>query len=270
MTTHEPFRGIFPILQTPFREDDTIDVAALRREVEFVIEAGGHGMCWPQAGSEFSLLTDEERFEIAELLVRQARGRVPVIVGVQSTNYWKTALEFARHAETDRRGRHHFPAALPGRPQRRGRGRLFQDAGPDRVPAHLCPEHRRPLRRGDAGRRDDCPGARVSHRLVHQGRGGTQARAHGAALPGGSRASCGASFPAEGPETCSTRWSLDRTEAAPARTWSTSLPGSTTCTRPASMKRPRHCLTAWPHARPQAQRALDADHEGAAAPARRV
>jgi dihydrodipicolinate synthase/N-acetylneuraminate lyase len=99
MSTHEPFRGIFPILQTPFREDDTIDVAALRREVEFVIGAGGHGMCWPQSGSEFSLLTDRERFEIAELLVRQTRGRVPVIVGVQSTNYWKAALEFARHAE---------------------------------------------------------------------------------------------------------------------------------------------------------------------------
>jgi dihydrodipicolinate synthase/N-acetylneuraminate lyase len=99
MSAHEPFRGIFPILQTPFREDDTIDVACLRREVEFVIEAGGHGMCWPQAGSEFALLTDEERFQVAELLVREVRGRVPVIVGVQSTNYWRTALDFARHAE---------------------------------------------------------------------------------------------------------------------------------------------------------------------------
>jgi 4-hydroxy-tetrahydrodipicolinate synthase len=99
INTHEPFRGIFPILQTPFRGDDTIDVAALRREVEFVIEAGGHGMCWPQAGSEFALLTDEERFQVAELLVREVRSRVPVIIGVQSTNYWKTALAFARHAE---------------------------------------------------------------------------------------------------------------------------------------------------------------------------
>jgi 4-hydroxy-tetrahydrodipicolinate synthase len=99
MSTHEPFRGIFPILQTPFREDDTIDVACLRREVEFVIEAGGHGMCWPQAGGEFALLTDEERLQIAELIVREVRGRVPVIIGVQSTNYWRTALDFARHAE---------------------------------------------------------------------------------------------------------------------------------------------------------------------------
>jgi dihydrodipicolinate synthase/N-acetylneuraminate lyase len=95
----EPFRGIFPIVQTPFREDETIDVACLRREVEFIIKAGGHGLCWPQAGSEFELLTDDERLAVSELLVRQAHGRVPVIIGVQSTNYWKTALDFARHAE---------------------------------------------------------------------------------------------------------------------------------------------------------------------------
>ena len=94
-----PFRGIYPILQTPFREDDTIDVAALRRELEFVIAAGTHGVVWPQAGSEFWLLTDAERFEIAELIVYTVAGRLPVIVGVQSTNHWRTALAFARHAE---------------------------------------------------------------------------------------------------------------------------------------------------------------------------
>ena len=101
MTTRDqpPFRGIYPILQTPFRDDDTIDVAALRRELEFTIAAGAHGMCWPQAGSEFWLLTDTERVQIAELIVRVVDGRLPVIVGVQSTNHWRTALEFARHAE---------------------------------------------------------------------------------------------------------------------------------------------------------------------------
>lgn len=95
----QPFRGIYPILQTPFREDDTVDVAALRRELEFVIAAGAHGMCWPQAGSEFWLLTDAERYEIGELIVYTVAGRLPVILGVQSTNHWRTALDFARHAE---------------------------------------------------------------------------------------------------------------------------------------------------------------------------
>ena len=47
----EEFRGIFPIVQTPFRDDETIDLACLKREIDFIIKAGGHGMCWPQAGS---------------------------------------------------------------------------------------------------------------------------------------------------------------------------------------------------------------------------
>ena len=94
-----PFRGIYPILQTPFRDDDTIDAAALRDELEFVIAAGAHGLCWPQAGSEFWLLTDAEHVQIAELIVRVVAGRLPVILGVQSTNHWRTSLDFARHAE---------------------------------------------------------------------------------------------------------------------------------------------------------------------------
>ena len=98
-TDRRPFCGIYPILQTPFREDDTVDVAALRSELEFVIAAGTHGVVWPQAGSEFWLLADDERYEIAELIVSAVGGRLPVILGVQSTNHWRTALEFARHAE---------------------------------------------------------------------------------------------------------------------------------------------------------------------------
>jgi len=96
----EPFQGIFPIMQTPFRDDDEIDVNAILKEVNFIIDAGGHGMSWPQLGSEFFVLTDEERLKVSELIVKEARGRIPVIVGVQTTNYWKTALKFAKHAES--------------------------------------------------------------------------------------------------------------------------------------------------------------------------
>ena len=95
----KPFKGIFPIMQSPFRDDETIDTECLRKEVNFIVEAGGHGMTWPQIASEFNVLTDEERFQTAELIVKEARGRIPVIIGVQSTNYWKTSLDFARHAE---------------------------------------------------------------------------------------------------------------------------------------------------------------------------
>ncbi|MDH3651619.1 MAG: dihydrodipicolinate synthase family protein, partial [Saprospiraceae bacterium] len=98
--TGQPFRGIFPIMQTPFREDGEIDLEVLRKEVNFIIAAGAHGMAWPQLASEFYVLSDEERLATAEVIVSEAAGRLPVIIGVQSTNYWKVALKFARHAES--------------------------------------------------------------------------------------------------------------------------------------------------------------------------
>ena len=99
--SHEPFKGIFPIMQTPFRDDnDEIDQDAMAKQVNFVINAGGGGMVWPQLGSEFYVLTDEERMKTTEMIVKEARGRLPVIIGVQSTNYWKASIKLAKHAES--------------------------------------------------------------------------------------------------------------------------------------------------------------------------
>ncbi len=98
--SEKTFRGIFPIMQTPFRDDDEIDEGVLIREVNYIIEAGGHGITWPQLASEFYVLSDEERLKTAELIVKETRGRLPVIIGVQSTNYWKTSINFAKHAES--------------------------------------------------------------------------------------------------------------------------------------------------------------------------
>ena len=96
----KPFRGMFPIMQTPFQEDGEIDMEVLRKEVNFIIAAGAHGMAWPQLASEFYVLSDKERLAAAEVIVSEADGRLPVIIGVQSTNHWKVSLEFAKHAES--------------------------------------------------------------------------------------------------------------------------------------------------------------------------
>lgn len=96
----KPFRGMFPIMQTPFLENGEIDMDTLKTEVDFIVEAGAHGMAWPQLASEFYVLSDKERMAAAELIVTHANGRLPVIIGVQSTNYWKVSLDFAKHAES--------------------------------------------------------------------------------------------------------------------------------------------------------------------------
>jgi len=97
---HEPFKGCFPIMQTPYLENEEIDADAMAAQVSFVMEAGGSGMVWPQLASEFYVLTNEERMETAELMVSEAGGRIPMIVGVQSTNFWKASLKLAKHAES--------------------------------------------------------------------------------------------------------------------------------------------------------------------------
>ncbi len=77
----ERWRGIFTILLTPFHEDRSLDEESLRREVDFVIAAGARGIVTPVNTSEFFLLADDERRRLAEVVVEQARGRVPVVIG---------------------------------------------------------------------------------------------------------------------------------------------------------------------------------------------
>ncbi len=93
----EPYRGIFTIPSTPFQEDGAIDGPGFRRVVDFCIECGAHGLVWPVNASEFAWLSDAERFELAEVLVEQTDGRLPVVVGVAGLSR-EVASRFAAHA----------------------------------------------------------------------------------------------------------------------------------------------------------------------------
>ncbi|MBI3668005.1 MAG: dihydrodipicolinate synthase family protein [Acidobacteria bacterium] len=90
--------GITPVMFTPFLEDERIDEASLRRQIDFAIAAGAAAICGPGFGSEFYKMSDEERHRFAEILVNQARKRVPVIVATSSDSTFRT-IEFSRFAE---------------------------------------------------------------------------------------------------------------------------------------------------------------------------
>lgn len=92
------FRGVFAILETPFRMDDQMDDEDLAREVDFCVRGGAHGLVWPQLAAEFYLLSEEERGRGAEIVIRAAAGRRPVVIGVQAPTK-ELAVKFARHAE---------------------------------------------------------------------------------------------------------------------------------------------------------------------------
>jgi dihydrodipicolinate synthase/N-acetylneuraminate lyase len=90
--------GILCALITPFREDGSPDPAALGDVVDFLVDAGVHGLFVLGTTGEGPLLDAAERRGIAEFVVRRVGGRVSVVVhcGAPDT---KTTSELARHAE---------------------------------------------------------------------------------------------------------------------------------------------------------------------------
>ena len=95
-----PLRGVFPIGQTPFTEDDKLDLACLAAEVEFCRRGGVHGFAWPQIASGWSNLSERERLDGAEALIAAGKGgKTAIVIGVQTQGAdLAGALKYARHA----------------------------------------------------------------------------------------------------------------------------------------------------------------------------
>jgi N-acetylneuraminate lyase len=74
--------GIFPALVTPISQDDTINTRALCELIEFLLDQRADGFYLCGNTGEGMLLTEAERRHVAEVAIRQVRGRVPVIVHV--------------------------------------------------------------------------------------------------------------------------------------------------------------------------------------------
>lgn len=93
------FRGTFTVLITPFSADGKrVDVAALRRLVDWQIAQGIHGLIPLGSTGEFLSVTREERQQIIETVVSQTRGRVPVLIGT-GTEWTDEVVELSREAE---------------------------------------------------------------------------------------------------------------------------------------------------------------------------
>jgi 2-keto-3-deoxy-L-arabinonate dehydratase len=93
-----PYRGVFPVVPTIFDERGELDLAGQRRAVDFMIDAGSHGLCILANFSEQFSLADDERELVMHAVLEHVAGRVPVIV---TTSHFSTRLcaERSRAAE---------------------------------------------------------------------------------------------------------------------------------------------------------------------------
>lgn len=76
-------QGIVPPMATPFHEDESIDEASLRAEVEYLISSAGvHGLAVGGSTGEGHTLSTDELRRIVGAAIDGADGRVPVIAGI--------------------------------------------------------------------------------------------------------------------------------------------------------------------------------------------
>ncbi|MCL6592636.1 MAG: dihydrodipicolinate synthase family protein [Alicyclobacillus sp.] len=90
--------GVSVIALTPFTADGDVDIASLQRLTEFYIQSGVHGITVLGIMGEFQKLTEGERQCVAETVIQQVAGRVPVVVGCSAPGTHQ-AVQFARQAE---------------------------------------------------------------------------------------------------------------------------------------------------------------------------
>jgi len=92
---------MLPVI-TSFRDDLSLDVDTIQDNVRFLIKGGlvtGKGtMLATGAGGDFPMLSEEERKQVAEAIVKAADGQATVFVGVQHTNP-RVCRELAEHAQ---------------------------------------------------------------------------------------------------------------------------------------------------------------------------
>lgn len=96
MTTAR-FNGSITALATPFNEDGSLAVGDLQRLVEAQIEGGIHGLLPVGTTGESPTLSHEEHIQVVQVVIEQAKGRVPVIAGAGS-NSTREAVALTKHA----------------------------------------------------------------------------------------------------------------------------------------------------------------------------
>ena len=93
--------GVYPVMLTPFTEENKVDYDSLGRLVEWYIASGAAGLFADCQSSEMFFLSLEERVEIARFVKEKAAGRVPVVAsGHISDTIEAQAEELNRIAET--------------------------------------------------------------------------------------------------------------------------------------------------------------------------
>jgi 2-keto-3-deoxy-L-arabinonate dehydratase len=91
-------QGIYPILNTPFHSDGTVDFDSQDRLVDHLLEQGAHGLGLFGNASEGYTLSAPERIELMRRIAKRVDGRVPLVASSGHTGT-DAAVELSRELE---------------------------------------------------------------------------------------------------------------------------------------------------------------------------
>jgi 4-hydroxy-tetrahydrodipicolinate synthase len=92
------FTGVGTALITPFKKDGSVDEAAVRRLAKRQVDAGVHFVSPCGTTGEAPTLSHREKVRVAELVVNEVDGKVPVLAGAGGYDT-REVIELARELE---------------------------------------------------------------------------------------------------------------------------------------------------------------------------
>ena len=78
----EQIKGIIPPMTTPFHENGSIDEDTFSADVDYLLQAGVHGLAVGGSTGEGHTLSVEELVQLNRRAVLQAAGEIPIIAGI--------------------------------------------------------------------------------------------------------------------------------------------------------------------------------------------
>src|SRR5437868_2035984 len=100
-TAPRPYRGVFPVPPNIFDDRVELDLDGQRRCIDFMIDAGSNGICILANFAEQFVLTDAEREQVMDTVLKHIAGRVPVIV---TTTHFSSSICAARSRQAQEAG----------------------------------------------------------------------------------------------------------------------------------------------------------------------
>ncbi|MBD1382638.1 4-hydroxy-tetrahydrodipicolinate synthase [Metabacillus arenae] len=91
-------KGIFPAMLTPLTKDQQVNEDVLRQLTNHFIQSGVHGIFALGTNGEFHLFNNKEKVRIAKVIIEEAAGRVPIMIGTGG-NSTEEVIELSKMME---------------------------------------------------------------------------------------------------------------------------------------------------------------------------